>query len=283
MTLGPSLGTMSMIPPERPPVGPEAGSLTMSLDDPCAVCRFDGAHYSMADHVGTLRSLEPRWFATIEGVDPALLDSRVHDEANPDGGPTLAELGRYVQGCFDAGDAHGGGHALHLAGRLRHSLGAGASRQVGRVVGVFASDGGVPKVAVGEAVVGYRGLEGDRQASRKHHGRVWQAICLWSADVIEALRAEGHPIAPGCAGENVTVADLDWPSLRPGVQLRLGSVLAEVSAYTAPCAANAAWFVDRDFHRMAHDRHPGWSRAYASVMEDGVVRVGDEAVVEPHG
>lgn len=230
----------------------------------------------MGDHVGTLRSLEPRWFATIEGIDPALMEA-----PGPAGGSTLAELGRYVQARFDAGDAHGGGHGLHLAGRLRHSLGAGAPRQVGRVVGVFASDGGVPKVAIDEAVVGYRGFDGDRQASRKHHGRVWQALCLWSADVIDALRAEGHPIAPGRAGENVTVADLDWPSLRPGVQVRLGSVLAEVSAYATPCAKNAAWFIDRDFDRMAHDRHPGWSRVYASVIDDGVVRIGDGAVVEP--
>lgn len=248
----------------------------MSLDDPCAVCRFDGEHYTMQDHVGTLRSLEPRWFATIEDLDPPLLDA-----PNPGGGLTLAELGHDVQACFGAGDAHGGGHALHLAGRLRHRLGGGASTQFGRVTGVFASDGGVPKVAIDEAVVGYRGVDGDRQGARRHHGRVWQALCLWSADVIEALRAEGHPIAPGCAGENVTVADLDWPSLRPGVRVRLGSVLAEVSSYATPCAKNAAWFLDRDFNRMAHERHRGWSRVYASVMEDGVIRVGDAAVVEP--
>lgn len=249
---------------------------TVLLEDPCPVCRFDGEHYTMEDHVGTLRSLGARWSWTIEGIAPSLIEA-----SNPTGGSTLAELGRYVQACFDVGDAHGGGHGLHLAGRLRHSLGAGASTQVGRVVGVFASDGGVPKVAIDEAVVGYRGLERDRQASRKHHGRVWQALCLWSADVIDALRAEGHPIGPGRAGENVTVADLDWPSLRPGVQVRLGSVLAEVSAYATPCAKNAAWFVGRNFDRMAQGRHPGWSRVYASVIADGVARLDDEAVIEP--
>ncbi len=250
----------------------------MPLDDPCPVCRFDGEHYTMQDHVGTLRSLEPRWFGTIEGLEPALLDVPA-----PGGGATLADLGARVEACFDGGDAHGGGHALHLAGRLRRRLGAGAPAAAGRVAGLFASGGGVPKVAIDEAVVGYRGVRGDRQAARRHHGRVWQALCLWSAEVIDALRAEGHPIAPGRAGENVTVGGLDWPSLRPGVQVQLGSVVAEVSAYASPCAKNAAWFVGGDFNRMGHAGHPGWSRVYASVLQDGVIRVDDAVTVEPTG
>ncbi len=113
--------------------------------------------------------------------------------------------------------------------------------------------------------MGWRGLDGDRQASRKHHGRVWQALCLWSADVVEALAAEGHPVFPGAAGENVSVRGLDWAAVRPGVRLRLGSVLAEVTVPALPCAKNARWFVDGDFNRMHHERDRAVTRWYALV------------------
>lgn len=143
------------------------------------------------------------------------------------------------------------------------------------------SDGGIPKRPVDEAEVGDRGLVGDRQATRQHHGRPLQALCLWSQEVIDALRAEGHPIEAGAAGENLTLAGIDWASLRPGTQVLLGDVLAEVSAWATPCQKNAQWFASGDFRRMDHDRHPGWSRAYAWVREPGTVRAGDPVVVEP--
>ena len=112
---------------------------------------------------------------------------------------------------------------LSAAGRAVVAAGHGPGAPGSGVVdGVFASGGGVPKAPVLSASVGWRGLDGDRQASRKHHGRVWQALCLWSADVVDALAAEGHPVFPGAAGENVSVRGLDWAAVRPGVRLRLG-------------------------------------------------------------
>jgi MOSC domain-containing protein YiiM len=176
---------------------------------------------------------------------------------------------------------HDAGHHLMDVGRGLHALGVGAPQMVGAVQGLFVSDGGVPKLPIDEAVVRYRGVDGDRQATRQHHGRVWQALCLWSAEVIDGLRAEGHPIAPGHAGENVCISDIDWSTLRPGVRIELGEVLAEVSAYADPCTKNAGWFVDGDYERMSHARQPGVSRVYASVLRDGVIRRGDTVTVEP--
>jgi hypothetical protein len=172
-------------------------------------------------------------------------------------------------------------HHLHDAGRGLHLLGAGAPTQEGAVAQLSASDGGVPKRAIKVAEVGDRGLVGDRQADRRNHGRPLQALCLWSTEVIEALQAEGHPIHVGAAGENITLTGIDWPTLRTGVQLLIGDVLAEVSAYSTPCAKNAPWFIDGDFRRMDHDRHPGWSRVYAWVREPGTIRAGDRVIVEP--
>lgn len=146
----------------------------------------------------------------------------------------------------------------------------------GAVVQLAASGGGVPKTPLAVGQIGHRGLDGDRQRSRQHHGRVWQALCLWSADVIEALQAEGHPIGFGSAGENVTVRGLDWPAVRPGVRLALGDeVRVEISAFAVPCQKNARWFVGGDVQRMSQERHPGWSRVYAWVLQPGTVRTGD--------
>ena len=170
---------------------------------------------------------------------------------------------------------HDATHHLSDVGRGIHLLGAGAPTQEGGVAQLNVSDGGVPKKPVEVAEVGDRGLVGDRQAARQHHGRPLQALCLWSTDVIDALRAEGHPIEPGSAGENVTVSGIDWATIRPGTQLLIGDVLAEISAWATPCKKNAQWFADRDFNRMNHDRHPGWSRAYAWVREPGTIRQGD--------
>jgi hypothetical protein len=172
-------------------------------------------------------------------------------------------------------------HHLQDVGRGLHALGAGAPAQEGAVVQINTSGGGVPKLPVDEVEVGYRGLLGDRQASRKHHGRPFQALSLWSSDVIGALQSEGHPIAPGLAGENLTIAGVEWATLRPGVRVLVGEVLAEISAYATPCKKNAAWFADGDFNRMQQERYPGRSRLYAWVLEPGRVRTGDPVLVEP--
>jgi MOSC domain-containing protein YiiM len=176
---------------------------------------------------------------------------------------------------------HAGVHHLREAGRALHLLGAGAPAQEGSVAQLNLSDGGVPKLPVDEVEVNERGVVGDRQATRKHHGKPMQALCLWSTEVIDALVAEGHPVRPGAAGENVTVTGIDWSTLRTGVQLLLGEVLVEVSAYAEPCKKTAACFTGGDFRRMQHDRHPGTSRVYAWVLEPGRIRIGDPVVVEP--
>ncbi len=73
---------------------------------------------------------------------------------------------------------------------------------------ISVSDGGVPNRPVPEAKITVDGVSGDRQRSPKIHGGRDRAVCLFSLEVIEALRAEGHPIEPGCTGENVTLAGL---------------------------------------------------------------------------
>ena len=149
---------------------------------------------------------------------------------------------------------------------------AGAYRGV--VSGLHASGGGVPKLPIDSATVGWSGVEGDRQGSRVHHGRPWQALCLWSDEVIANFAAQGHPIRPGYAGENITVRGLPWEVARPGAKVTIGSVEATVTAYAIPCSQNEAWFTGGDFELMSHERGPV-SRIYARVDRPGTIALGD--------
>lgn len=156
------------------------------------------------------------------------------------------------------------------------ALSADTAAAHGVVAGLFLSDGGVPKMAVDSVEVGYRGVVGDRQATRAHHGRPWQALCLWSADIVAKHAAAGHPIRPGSAGENISLRGIDWSQVRPGVAVTVGTVGLTVTAYAIPCHKNARWFVDGDYERMSHERSAE-SRVYARVDRPGRISVGDTA------
>ncbi len=171
-------------------------------------------------------------------------------------------------------------HALQAAGPALRAAGQLPATKRGAVDQLSLSDGGVPKLPVSSVEVDFGGVVGDRQRSRQHHGRPWQALCIWSSEVINAFAADGHPIAAGRAGENITVSGLPWADVRPGVRLRIGSVVCDVSSFTLPCKHNAPWFIDGNFRLMHHERGPV-SRVYATVLQPGRIEVGDAAVLEP--
>ncbi len=152
-------------------------------------------------------------------------------------------------------------------------------RASGTVAHLFRADGGVPKTAVDEVSVGIRGIVGDGQAHRQHHGRPFQALSLFSVELVEELRREGHPIVPGGVGENITTRGLDWEALQPGVQVRIGTVVAEVSCFADPCSQIAHNFTGRNFSRIDEDRISGSGRRYAWVLEPGEIHVGDAIVI----
>ncbi|WCO69060.1 MOSC domain-containing protein [Iamia majanohamensis] len=169
--------------------------------------------------------------------------------------------------------------ATHEAGRA--AVAAHPPRSgPGRVAAVHLSPGGVPKQAVAVARLTGAGVVGDAQADRRDHGRPWQALSVWSAEVVAALAAEGHPVGPGTCGENVLVTGIDWAEVRPGVQLRLGAdAVAEVAGPADPCRTIAGSFTGGRFDRIDHRRHPGWSRLYAWIVAEGDVRPGDPVTV----
>lgn len=137
------------------------------------------------------------------------------------------------------------------------------------------SRGGVPKTAVFEALISESGLDGDRQADPRFHGGPDRAVVLFSSEVINALKAEGHPIAPGTIGENLTVSGIEWRNLTPGSTVVVGPVRLLVTKYATPCYKIAGAFLDRSFRRVDQSIHPGFSRVCARVVEAGLVRPGD--------
>jgi len=154
--------------------------------------------------------------------------------------------------------------------------GSGGSEAGGRVVQINVSPGGVPKLPVPAARISRDGVEGDWQRDRRYHGGPERAVSVWSLEVIEALRAEGHPVVPGGAGENLTVTGLDWSAVRPGARLQLaGGVELEVTSFAAPCPIIRANFSGGDFDRVSDKRHRGSSRVYCRVLREGAISAGE--------
>ena len=144
-----------------------------------------------------------------------------------------------------------------------------------RLESINVSRGGVPKQSVFEAWIAAGGVEGDRQRDRRFHGGPDRAVVVFSLDVIRALQREGHPIAIGTTGENLTVSGLDWILVTPGAEIAIGDVRLLVTKYASPCYKIAASFAGGDSSRIAESLHPGWSRVCARVTSEGLVRIGD--------
>ena len=142
------------------------------------------------------------------------------------------------------------------------------------------SNGGVPKRPQLACHVGFDGLEGDRQRDLRYHGGPDRAVCLYSLDLIEALRAEGHDIEPGAIGENLTVKGVDWALMTPGATLAVGEVRLQLTDYAAPCNNIARSFQRRQYVRVNQKVNAGWSRLYARVLAEGTVHLGDSVRIE---
>ncbi|MCU1344112.1 MAG: hypothetical protein JWL70_378 [Acidimicrobiia bacterium] len=240
--------------------------------------QVEPSRYTPSDLRRTIQNLELMWhWLPGDGTAPALGAERAQVDEVLARFPTAQSLSVATRADLEAA-VLAGMTALHHAGRRLVAAGLAPPPSTGRVAQLNASGGGVPKLPVEHVDVNWRGLVGDRQATRVHHGRPWQALCLWSMEVIEQLRADGHPISAGAAGENITLVGLDWASVRTGVQVQVGDVVCEISAPALPCSKNRRWFLGGDVGAMHHDRGPV-SRAYATVVRPGTIAQGDEALL----
>jgi MOSC domain-containing protein YiiM/SAM-dependent methyltransferase len=149
----------------------------------------------------------------------------------------------------------------------------------GVVVSVNLNDGGVPKPPVDGAHIGRLGLVGDGHHDTVNHGGEVGAVCLYSQEAIERVRADGHQAFPGAYGENLTSLGIDWAGLGAGDRLAIGrgdaGPLLELTKYATPCETQEAWFVGGRIGRISHAAYPQDARFYARVLREGDVAPGD--------
>ena len=147
------------------------------------------------------------------------------------------------------------------------------------------SQGGVPKLPIPRARITTNGVEGDVQANREHHGGPERAVCLFALSIIDDLRAQGHPIVPGSAGENLTLADItceQWGSVQPGARLKFsGGVELEIASYCQPCSKIRESFREGQILLIKQAVNPGRSRVYARVITEGAVATGESVEFQP--
>lgn len=154
----------------------------------------------------------------------------------------------------------------------------------GRVLQVNVSPGGVPKLPVaGPVHVGTFGLEGDGHRDDTVHGGPHRAVCLFAIEAIRRVAAEGHPIAAGSCGENVTTEGIELATLPIGTRLAIGEhLVVELASPDGPCSTIEDSFRGRRFSRIDIRLHPTDSRMYARVLIEGPVQAGDAiTVLEP--
>lgn len=128
----------------------------------------------------------------------------------------------------------------------------------------------MPKLPILFANVTVEGVEGDWQNNRKYHGGPDRAVCVYSVELYDHLRACDIDLPPGSVGENFTTAGVDLLSLQPGARLRVGEELViELTEIREPC---------RNLNKL----HPellrqmkGRSGWVAKVVTAGRVKPGD--------
>ena len=141
---------------------------------------------------------------------------------------------------------------------------------MGRLLGIFASNGGVPKLPVESAQIDINGIVGDACNNKKHHGGPMKAICVLENELLVKLQSEGHPIHPGTTGENILV---EGYNLEFGKVFDVGEVRLEVVSDATPCWKIADSFTEGDYSRMSHEKYPGETRWYCRVLETGKISI----------
>ena len=128
------------------------------------------------------------------------------------------------------------------------------------------------------------GIEGDQVADTVHHGGIDQAVYAFAREDLDEWADQlGAPIADGMFGENLTTSGIDVNEALVGERWRIGSVLLEVASVRIPCNDFKCWLGETGFDntrwvkRFAAEARPG---PYLRVVEEGMLRAGDDLVVE---
>ena len=154
----------------------------------------------------------------------------------------------------------------------------------GIVAQVSVSAGGVPNYAIDEGRVTESGIAGDGWRHPQFHGIRKRAMLLITAEGVDDLAARGFPVFYGALGENLTTRGLDRRSFRIGQRFRAGEAIVQLTEVRFPCSALDVYgptiqSAIHDVRALAGDYESsvwGMSGFYASVVQPGVLRPGDQ-------
>jgi MOSC domain-containing protein YiiM len=123
------------------------------------------------------------------------------------------------------------------------------------------------------------GLEGDFIGDVRHHGGDQQAVYAFAREELDWWQAQlGRDLPNGMFGENLTTQGLDVDGALVGERWAVGDeVVLEVAGPRIPCATFQHRMGERGWVRRFTG--VGRSGAYLSVVDEGVVRAGDEVTV----
>ena len=142
-----------------------------------------------------------------------------------------------------------------------------SSMEPARVVAVCISPGGIPKLPISTGDVRESGIVGDGRLHAKHI-KPDRAVSLWDLEILRALVAEGFPLVPGAAGENVTVEGLSVQQMSEGTLLQIGDVILRLEQPRKPC-----YVLDAIDPRLK-DVIVGRCGYMASVVQSGRIQAG---------
>jgi MOSC domain-containing protein YiiM len=157
--------------------------------------------------------------------------------------------------------------SVNIAAGARHDLPARAG-----------STGIDKRPVAGPVRLGTDGVDGDTIVDRADHGGPDQAVYAYSVDDLAWLAAEfDRPVAPGGAGENLTLSGLDCSHAVIGERWQVGEAVLQVRAARTPCITFAGFLGVPDLiKRFIVGGRPG---AYLAVVQPGTVRAGDRVAV----
>lgn len=132
----------------------------------------------------------------------------------------------------------------------------------------------IDKRPVDVAMITALGLSGDEISDLENHGGPYQAVYVYAVEDLAFWSGElGRELAPGNAGENLSVSGVDTQALVIGQRLRVGGAVLRVTAPRVPCVVFAGFWDVRGL--VKRFTVAGRTGAYFAVEQEGEVRPGD--------
>lgn len=139
--------------------------------------------------------------------------------------------------------------------------------------------GGKPKLPINDGYVTVNGIQGDKQARPDKHGGKNKALSLFALEKTIEIQKAGIAMFIGGMGENLSIAEMDWKTIKVGDQYKIGDeLIIEISTDTGPCKQIAQYYHENKDHNIDEATFNGWSRFYAKVIEEGYIRTGDTII-----